>query len=63
MNPEKIAAIVMLVSLMLSAGLEINVEHLLAALKNYGLFARALLANFIVVPDLRRTARSCVPPR
>jgi BASS family bile acid:Na+ symporter len=50
MNPEKVAAIVMLVSVMLSAGLEINVEHLLAALKNYGLFARALLANFIVIP-------------
>jgi bile acid:Na+ symporter, BASS family len=50
MNPEKVAAIVMLVSLMLSAGLEINVEHLLAALKNYGLIARALLANFIVIP-------------
>ena len=50
MNPEKIAAIVMLVSLMLSAGLEIKVEHLVAALKNYGLLARALVANFIVVP-------------
>jgi bile acid:Na+ symporter, BASS family len=50
MNPEKIAAVVMLVSLMLSAGLEINVEHLAAALKNYGLLARALLANFIVIP-------------
>ncbi|MFY9739716.1 MAG: hypothetical protein WAK11_11780 [Candidatus Cybelea sp.] len=50
MNQEKIAAIVMLVSVMLSAGLEINVEHLLAALKNYGLFARALLANFIIIP-------------
>jgi BASS family bile acid:Na+ symporter len=50
MNPEKIAAIVMLVSVMLSAGLEINVEHLLAALKNYSLFARALLANFVVIP-------------
>jgi BASS family bile acid:Na+ symporter len=35
---------------MLNAGLEINVEHLLAALKNYGLFARALLANFIIIP-------------
>ncbi|HLY02314.1 MAG TPA: hypothetical protein VKR56_07420 [Candidatus Cybelea sp.] len=50
MNPEKIAAVVMLVSLMLSAGLEINVEHLVAALKNYGLLARALVANFIVIP-------------
>ena len=50
MNPEKIAAIVMLVSVMLGAGLEINLEHLVAALKNYGLLARALIANFIVVP-------------
>jgi BASS family bile acid:Na+ symporter len=50
MKPENIAAIVTLVSVMLSAGLEINVEHLVAALKNYGLLARALLANFIVVP-------------
>jgi bile acid:Na+ symporter, BASS family len=50
MGPQKIAAIVMLVSLMLSAGLEINREHLMAALKNVGLIARALLANFIVVP-------------
>lgn len=50
MNPEKIAAVVMLVSLMLSAGLEINVEHLVAALKNYGLLARALIANFLVIP-------------
>ena len=50
MNPEKIAAVVMLVSLMLSAGLEINVDHLVGALKNYGLLARALIANFIVIP-------------
>lgn len=50
MNPEKIAAVVMLVSMMLNAGLEIKVEHLLTALKNYGLVARALLANFIVIP-------------
>ena len=50
MGPQKIAAIVMLVSLMLAAGLEINREHLMAALKNVGLLARALLANFIIVP-------------
>ncbi|MGC9991030.1 MAG: hypothetical protein ABSD52_01365 [Candidatus Cybelea sp.] len=50
MAPEKIAATVMLVSMMLGAGLEINVEHLVAALKNYGLLARALIANLIVVP-------------
>jgi BASS family bile acid:Na+ symporter len=52
MSPQKIAAIVMLVSLMLSAGMEINREHLMAALKNVGLIARALLANFIIVPIL-----------
>jgi BASS family bile acid:Na+ symporter len=50
MSPEKIVAIVTLVSLMLSAGLEINREHLMAALKDYGLLARALLANFVLVP-------------
>ena len=50
MKPENIAAIVTLVSVMLGAGLEINVEHLVDALKNYGLLARALVANFIVVP-------------
>src|SRR5215469_3854337 len=52
MSPQKIATIVMLVSIMLSAGLEINREHLMAVLRNYGLIARALLANFIIVPLL-----------
>ena len=52
MNPTKVVAIVMLVSIMLNAGLEINREHLMTALKSYGLFARALLANFIIVPLL-----------
>ena len=50
MGAQKIAAIVMLVSLMLAAGMEINREHLMAALKNVVLLARALLANFIIVP-------------
>lgn len=50
MSPQKITALVMLISLMLSAGLEINREQLMAALKNVGLIARALLANFIIVP-------------
>jgi predicted Na+-dependent transporter len=50
MSAQKIAAIVMLVSLMLSAGMEINREHLMAALKNVSLLVRALLANFIIVP-------------
>jgi BASS family bile acid:Na+ symporter len=49
-KPQQIATIVMLVSLMLSAGLEINRDHLLAVLKNYALLGRALLANFIIVP-------------
>jgi predicted Na+-dependent transporter len=40
----------MLISVMLNAGLEINREHLMAALKNGGLILRALLANFIIVP-------------
>ncbi|HEY6359378.1 MAG TPA: bile acid:sodium symporter [Vicinamibacterales bacterium] len=52
MSPQKIVAIVMLVSLMLSSGMEINRERLMAALKDFGLTARALLANFIIVPIL-----------
>jgi predicted Na+-dependent transporter len=50
MDLQKIVAIVMLVSLMLSAGLEINREQLIAALRDVGLLVRALLANFIIVP-------------
>lgn len=50
MNPVKIVTIVLLVSLMLHAGLQVNREHLLAVLKNYGLLGRAFLANFILVP-------------
>lgn len=52
MSPQKIVAIVMLVSLMLGAGLEVNREQLLAALRNAGLLVRAVLANFIIVPLL-----------
>jgi BASS family bile acid:Na+ symporter len=52
MDLQKIAAIVMLVSLMLSAGLEINREHLVAALRDFGLLVGALIANFIIVPIL-----------
>jgi predicted Na+-dependent transporter len=50
MSPQKITALVMLISLMLSAGMEINREHLMAALKDFGLIGRALLANFILIP-------------
>jgi bile acid:Na+ symporter, BASS family len=52
MTPIKLLAAVMLISLMLDAGLQANREHLLAALKNYGVIGRALLANFIIVPVL-----------
>jgi bile acid:Na+ symporter, BASS family len=52
MDLQKIAAIVMLVSLMLSAGLEINREHLMSALRDFGLLVGALIANFIIVPIL-----------
>ncbi len=50
MSPEKITAVVVLVSMMLSAGLEIDREHLMAALRNGSLLGRALLANFVIVP-------------
>jgi bile acid:Na+ symporter, BASS family len=50
MSPEKITAVVILVSVMVSAGLEIDREHLMAALRNAGLLGRALLANFVIVP-------------
>lgn len=52
MNPAKIVAIVLLVSLMLHTGLQVNVAHLKAVLRDYGLLGRAFLANFIVVPLL-----------
>ncbi len=52
MNPAKIVAIVLLVSLMLHTGLQVNVAHLKLVLKDYGLLGRAFLANFVVVPLL-----------
>jgi BASS family bile acid:Na+ symporter len=50
MNPEKLVAAIMLVSLTLGAGLQINREHLAATFKNVSLDVRALFANFIAVP-------------
>ena len=50
MSPEKLAALVMLVALMLQAGTEIDPAHLREALGNRGLIGRALLANFVIVP-------------
>ncbi len=52
MNPAKIVAIVLLVSLMLHTGLQVNVAHLKTVLRDYGLLGRAFLANFIIVPLL-----------
>jgi bile acid:Na+ symporter, BASS family len=50
LSPFKIVALIVLVSLMLSTGLQANRERLAAILKNYGLLSRALLANFIIIP-------------
>ncbi len=50
MTPFKIAAVVTLVSLMLGTGLQCDRKLLGVALKNHWLFARAFLANFVVVP-------------
>ena len=52
MSPQKLIAVIMLVSLTFGAGLEVNVAHLVAVLKNYRLLAGALLANVVIVPIL-----------
>jgi bile acid:Na+ symporter, BASS family len=52
MSPEKLLASIMLVSLTLGAGLQVDRERLKAILKNVGLLGRALLANFVIVPIL-----------
>ena len=49
---DKIVALVLLISLMFGTGLQVDREHLIEVLKNYGLLFRALLANFIIVPVL-----------
>lgn len=46
----KILALVMIVSTMFGAGLEIDLHRLGESLRNYGLLARALLANFVLMP-------------
>lgn len=50
MNPAKLVALVMLISLTLGAGLQVNREHLAAILKNASLLGRAFVANFVFVP-------------
>lgn len=42
----------MLIALTFGAGLQVNWDHLVAILKNTSLIARALIANFLIVPLL-----------
>jgi bile acid:Na+ symporter, BASS family len=46
----KVLALVMILATMFGAGLQVDRAHLVATLRNYGLLARALLANFVLVP-------------
>jgi bile acid:Na+ symporter, BASS family len=46
----KILALVMIVSTMLGAGLQVDRERLVETLRQYGLLGKAFLANFILVP-------------
>lgn len=48
----KISSYLFLITMMLSIGLETTARDVLAAVKNYGLMGRALLANLILVPIL-----------
>jgi bile acid:Na+ symporter, BASS family len=50
MNPAKLVALIMLISLMMGAGLEVNREHLAAVLRDVRLLGRAFVANFVIVP-------------
>ena len=52
MSPDKLVAVLLLIAIMFHTGLQVDREHLFAVLKNYGLLARAFLANFIIVPLL-----------
>lgn len=46
----KILALIMIVSTMFGAGLQIDRERLVETLRQYGLLGKAFLANFILVP-------------
>jgi bile acid:Na+ symporter, BASS family len=50
MDAQKIAVLILLVSLMVWAGLQVNREHLMEVLRNTGLLTRMFVANFIIVP-------------
>ena len=52
MSAQKITVAILLVSLMLQTGLEVNLANVVAALKDYRSLGRAFLANFIIVPVL-----------
>lgn len=52
MTLVKILALVMVVSVMLGAGLQLDPAHLGETLRNYRLMTRALIANFIIVPAI-----------
>lgn len=46
----KILALIMIVAAMLGAGIQIDRERFIHTFKNYALLAKALLANFILIP-------------
>lgn len=50
MKLQQVVAIVLLLSMMFNAGLQVNRGELLSVFKNVSLLAKALLANFVVVP-------------
>ncbi len=50
MNAQKLIAIVLLVSMMFDAGLQARPADFALIVKSRGLFVKALLANFIIVP-------------
>lgn len=50
MSTVKIISALVLVSLMLATGLQVNLSRLKEVLANYSLLLRALLANFVLVP-------------
>lgn len=50
MSPVKALALIMIVSTMVGAGLQLDRRRLVETLRQYGLMGRAFLANFVLVP-------------
>jgi bile acid:Na+ symporter, BASS family len=50
MATAKIFALVMIVTTMFSAGLQVNLQEVGTILRRYGILLKALLANFVLVP-------------